>query len=54
MTKMGVNFPLIGFPTFAFSLNYLPGHLVSMLIFNSHLFPPVTYVIYLSYVAILG
>lgn len=54
MTKMGVNFPLSGFPTFPFSLNYLPFHLVPMLIFDACLFPPVTYIIYLSSVTILG
>lgn len=54
MTKMAVNFPLTGFPTFAFSLNYLPFHLVPMLVFNAYLFPPVTCIIYLSSVTILA
>lgn len=49
-----MNFPLSGFPTFAFSLNYFPCHLVLMLMFNVCLFPPVTYIIYLNSITILG
>lgn len=54
MKKMGVKFPLAWFPTFAFSLTYFLCNLVLMFIFNAYVFPPVTYIICLNSVTILG